>query len=339
MSSGALPTLVHALDAGLPGLPQPPARILFINAEVGPGLRDVLAGHAVQAAQADRGAYLAAAAAGLDAKPCAEGMAFDAALVLSGRHRGAGERDLAEALERTRAGGTVVVAGLKDNGIASLRKRIGEAFPIDGSVPKHHGVAFWFRVPAGARDLAVALRVDNPDVSVDGRFRSAPGMFSHDRIDPGSALLAASLPSEMGGHVADFGAGWGYLAAELLARCPRVKALDLYEADAKALDAARGNLAGATVPLSFHWHDLTSEAVPRRFDAIVTNPPFHAGRAADPSLGQGFITRAAAALKPGGRIFLVANRRLPYERTLAALFRDVKEIGGDGAFKVLSARR
>jgi hypothetical protein len=40
-------------------------------------------------------------------------------------------------------------------------------------------------------------------------------MFSHDRIDAGSELLASRLPNDFKGDVADFGAGWGYLSVEL----------------------------------------------------------------------------------------------------------------------------
>ena len=56
---------------------------------------------------------------------------------------------------------------------------------------------------------------------VDGRFRTAPGMFSHDRIDAGSRLLAECLPETAKGAAADFGAGWGYLVGACLRKGPR----------------------------------------------------------------------------------------------------------------------
>ncbi|MEC7963135.1 MAG: methyltransferase, partial [Pseudomonadota bacterium] len=40
-----------------------------------------------------------------------------------------------------------------------------------------------------------------------------------------------------------------------------------------------------------------------------------------------------------GQLWLVANRQLPYETSLAEFFLDVKEIGGDNRFKVLHAAR
>ncbi|MFZ1681392.1 MAG: methyltransferase, partial [Rhizobiaceae bacterium] len=43
-------------------------------------------------------------------------------------------------------------------------------------------------------------------------------------------------------------------------------------------------------------------------------------------------------LRPGGRLYLVANRGLPYEKTLAGLFRQSGETARDSTYKVLWAR-
>ena len=77
---------------------------------------------------------------------------------------------------------------------------------------------------------------------VEGRFHTAPGMFSFDRVDAGSKLLVDNLPGDLRGSVADFCAGWGYVAAEVAARSPGLSGLDLYEADFDALEAAKGNI-------------------------------------------------------------------------------------------------
>ncbi|TAM99599.1 MAG: methyltransferase, partial [Rhizobiaceae bacterium] len=111
-------------------------------------------------------------------------------------------------------------------------------------------------------------------------------------------------------------------------------------ADYEALEAARRNLpAGETPSRDFFWHDLIGETVVRRYDTVVMNPPFHAGRAAEPHLGQQMIRMAAQALKPGGRLILVANRPLPYEAVLAEAFSTHGEFARDDRFKVLWGRR
>ena len=150
------------------------------------------------------------------------------------------------------------------------------------------------------------------------------------------ALLAAALPPDLAGIVADLGAGWGFLAREIIARCPAVTRVEMFEADWHALEAARANLPAA--PVGFHWHDVTHELPRARFDAIVTNPPFHASRRADPTIGQRVIRNAASALRAGGTLWLVANRHLPYETTLRACFAQVETRLEAEGYKVIVAR-
>ncbi|TIP26782.1 MAG: class I SAM-dependent methyltransferase [Mesorhizobium sp.] len=337
MSAEPLKTLFHPVEAEAVSLPRKGERVLFLGAEPGFSLP---AGFdaALHLVQGFRPHFRALQGAGFTVTPGPEGEGFDLALVLAGRHRGQNELRIAEAIDRVKPGGLTVVAGAKDDGIASLRKRIDELVPLDGHLPKHHGIAFWFHRPADAA-VAAALRAANPALLVEGRFHTAPGMFSFDRIDAGSRLLVDNLPGDLRGSVADFCAGWGYVAAEVAARSPGISALDLYEADFDALEAAKGNLGNAAAQPGFFWIDLLSEPVERRYDAIAMNPPFHRSRAAEPEIGAGMIRTAVKALKPGGRLFMVANRQLPYEPVLAAAFSSHAEIARDGMFKVFAARR
>ena len=338
MSAESLKTLFHPFEAGMLAAPASGAGALFLGAESGFRLPEDWQApiHAVQGFRPD---FLALERMGLaSVAPRAEGQAYAAALVLAGRHRGLNELRIADAIERIIPGALILVAGSKENGIASLRKRVGSLVAVEGSLPKYHGLAFWFRRPSGD-EAAKTLRAANPAMLVEGRFHAAPGMFSFDRADAGSKLLANHLPEDLRGRVADFCAGWGYLLAEVLVRCPGVAALDLYEADFEALGAAKANLAGAMLEPRFFWRDLLGEPVGERYDAIVMNPPSHRARAAEPEIGAGMIRAAAKALKPGGRLFMVANRQLPYEPVLAAAFSSHREIARDGMFKVFSAHR
>ncbi|WP_421914582.1 class I SAM-dependent methyltransferase [Mesorhizobium sp.] len=339
MLDEATKTLFHPFEAEAISMPGREGRALFLGAEPGFRLPDGFEAE-LHIVQGFRPYFRALQASGRVVTPQGEGNGFDVALALAGRHRGQNELRVAEALERVAPGGLIVVAGGKDEGIASLRKRLGELVALDGHMPKYHGTAFWFRRPADAV-AAATLRAANPAQRVDGRFTTNPGMFSFDRIDVGSKLLVDNLPADMRGHVADFCAGWGYLAAETLARSPAISAIDLHEADFASLEAAKANLADVaqSVARNFFWIDLLSESVERRYDAIVMNPPFHRSRAAEPEIGAGMIRTVAKALKPGGRLFMVANRQLPYEPVLAAAFSSHGEIARDGMFKVLSARR
>ncbi len=319
-------------------MPGKGSRVLFLGATAPLRLPEGFAGdmHLVQGFRPD---FRALEQQGFRVSPQAEGDGYDLALVLCGRHRGENELRIAEALERAAAGATIVVAGSKDDGIASLAKRIAKLAPLDGQTPKYHGLVFWLSADAGSAMTAAALRAENPPKLIDGRFHTAPGMFSHDRVDPGSKLLAEALPADLSGKVADFCAGWGYLSAEVLGRCLEVPSIDLYEADFASLEVSRRNLAEAGAKTRFFWQDLLSEPVEGRYDAIVMNPPFHQGRAAEPGIGQRLIAVAAKVLASRGTLHLVANRNLPYEKALAASFSEFRQVAADGAFKVFVARR
>lgn len=337
MSAEPLKTLFHPFVAGAVSLPRKDECILFLGAE--PGFRLPAGFDAkLHLVQGFRPHFRALQASGFTVTPQVEGEAFDAAFVLAGRHRGQNELRVAEAVERVAPGGLIVVAGGKDDGIASLRKHVGALVPLEGHLPKHHGIAFWFRRPTDTV-AAATLRAANPDLVVEDHFRTAPGMFSFDKIDGGSKLLVENLPNDLRGSVADFCAGWGYVAAEVAARSPGISALDLYEADFEALEAAKTNVGNTGVEPRFFWTDLLSEPVERRYDVVVMNPPFHRSRATEPEIGAGMIRAAGKALKLGGRLFMVANRQLPYEPVLAAAFSSHAELARDGMFKVFSARR
>lgn len=338
MKPGPLATLFHPFETGDVDAPGKGSRALFLGAE--PGLR-LPEGFSAELGlvQGFRPHFRALAAAGYSVTPTVEGAGFDLALVLVGRHRGQNEMWIAEAIERVVPGGLVLVAGGKEDGISSLRMRVEKLADVAGSLPKYHGVAFWFRRPAEASSIAAAFRPE--PMLVDGRFTTAPGMFSHDRIDAGSQLLVECLPDTAKGVAADFGAGWGYLSAMLAERTTGLSKIDLYEADYEALEAARRNLAGMPGPpaFGFFWHDLVGEKVEQKYDLIVMNPPFHQSRATEPGIGQAMIKAASVALKPGGQLLMVANRGLPYEQTLRAGFKDVQELRNEGGFRVFAGRR
>lgn len=336
MTRDALQTLFHPFDTGDLYPPGRDARVLFLGAAPGFRLPDGFEA-AIDCITGFRPDFRALRQAGHTVAPAPEADGYDVTLMLADRHRGLAEARLAQAWHCTRQGGMIVVAGGKADGIDSLRRRVAAGLPLGGYLSKYHGVAFWLVRASGPAPFPPP----EPSGMIAGRFHAAPGMFSHDRIDAGSALLVSCLPYRISGDAADFGAGWGYLSAEVLARAENLSSLDLYEADRASLEAARRNLGGLAgeTRVGFHWLDLLSEPVPRPYGLIVMNPPFHRGRAAEPALGQGMIVAAARALKPGGRLLMVANSGLPYEKTLAAHFRAPQELRREAGFRVIAATR
>ncbi|TCL71892.1 class I SAM-dependent methyltransferase [Rhizobium sp. BK251] len=338
MSRETLKTLFHPFASDTVTPPGEGERVLFLGAEAGFMLPEGFAA-SLHAVQGLRPLYRQLEAQRVATTPTTEGDDYDAALVLCTKHKGENEANIARALARVKVGGLVLIAGAKEDGIQPLRKRMEQLGLDIEHMPKYHGIAFWFGRPEAIDDLVAKL--EKAPVRVDDRFMTTPGMFSHDRIDAGSELLASRLPSEFTGDVADFGAGWGYLSAELAHRSPQLSRLDLYEADFASLEAAKANLAADApgIHARFFWHDLAGEPVKDKYDLVIMNPPFHEAHAAEPSLGQAMIKTAASALRGGGRLLLVANRGLPYEPVLAANFKESGETCRNARFKVLWAKK
>ena len=69
------------------------------------------------------------------------------------------------------------------------------------------------------------------------------------------------------------------------------------------------------------------------------NPPFHSGQNTDISLGRAFLRAAADSLRTGGRLFMVANRQLPYEAELDALGLIWRKPVEDATYKLLFAEK
>ena len=318
--------------------------VLFLRARDGEGLRAAPRPGLLceQSFKPDADALQQAGYALRDSASVGDVAVYPLVMLLPPRQRDEARALMARAVRATKPGGRVLACIANTEGARSGEADLARLVGPVSTLTKNKCRAFWSAPLGGNVDHALVeqwLTLDRLRPVHDGQFVSRPGLFAWDRIDPATALLAAQLPTDLNGRVADLGAGHGLLTALMLARCPKVKAVELFEAEARALDAARINLvdAGQRVPLTFHWHDVTA-GLPRSFDNIVSNPPFHnVSRAALPEVGQCFIAVAAAALRPGGSMWLVANRHLPYEAVLKERFGLVKTAAEGNGYKVIEA--
>lgn len=332
MSDALATLLLPFTDGALP--PPAPGRGFFLRAEpsadLPPGLLCV---------QTFKPTHDALQRQGASVVTDLPGEGYDVGLCLLTKHKIETYALLGQAWRALKVGGTLIAAGSNDIGAGSYAKAVKAVVGPVLSMSKHHGKVFW-AVKTGEHAEMTAWAeagVRRHIAAIDAW--SEPGLYNWDSVDKGSALLAEVLPADLGGRVADVGAGWGYLSRELLRRCPAVESLDLFEAEQRALQAAVLNLEGARVPVTAHWHDVAGGLPRRAFDAVVMNPPFHIGKATDLDLGRAFINHAAEAVAPHGRLILVANRHLPYEAVVEAKLGRFRLLAEDAAYKVIEARR
>jgi 16S rRNA (guanine1207-N2)-methyltransferase len=338
----ALAALFVPFESGELALPAD-GRVLFLRARAGVRLRE-MAQPGWLCGQGFLPFADELARNGLRVGEPAAGEEFSLVLLLPPRQRDEARALFARAVQLAAPGGVVLAAMPNAEGAKSGEADLAKLAGAVQHQSKHKCRVFWSTPSADTVDqslLAEWLALDAPREIMDG-YISRPGLFAWDRIDRASKLLAAHLPADLYGNVADLGGGYGYLSTQVIACCPRVQAIDLYEAEARALEPARLNLArakreaGRELAVAVYWHDVT-RGLAQRYDAIVSNPPFHQGRADLPELGRAFIVSAAEALQPDGRLLLVANRHLPYEAVLASRFHEVRTRVVQEGFKVIEA--
>jgi 16S rRNA (guanine1207-N2)-methyltransferase len=240
---------------------------------------------------------------------------------------------IALALRALKVGGELIVLAPKDKGGSRLAKELA-AFGTDPqeTFKQHHRICVVAR-PETVVGLDEALEAGAPRQGPDGLW-TQPGVFSWDRIDPGTALLAELLPV-LSGEGADFGCGVGVLSLAALAS-PKITKLAMIDTDRRAIEAAKRNVTDKRAQIQ--WADLRQIPL-TGLDFVVMNPPFHDGGREDQSLGLAFIQKAAGSLRKGGGCWLVANRHLPYEAELAPLFSTVTLKGQTNGYKVYEARK
>ncbi|MCU0796781.1 MAG: methyltransferase [Akkermansiaceae bacterium] len=332
MSDPALETLMLALDGG----DFPRGEGLFLGARPHPALDGWKGLSGWQPLKPLADSWEKAGHSGSAEPP---GGRWPLVLFLPGKARDEILHGFALARDRLADGGVLLVSMANDEGAARFEKELAAATGGVTSIQKHKCRAFHVRND-GVWDEARFeewRQLGGFHPVPDTNHVTQAGVFSHGRVDAGSALLARHLPRGLSGKIADLGAGWGFLSAELLSTSPGISRIDLYEADARALECARLNLASHSgCEIGFHWHDVTT-GIGNGYDGVIMNPPFHRGSGTDLELGRDFLRAGAAALRRGGRMFLVANRQLAYESCLGELRMAWRKLAEDATYKVIAA--
>ena len=258
---------------------------------------------------------------------------------------------LYDAFRVLRIGGVCYIAGANNEGIKSAAKLLERAFgnstllaydsgnriasAIKESNTAADGEVFEspFLPSDTFREIEVALR--------DQSFTmySRPGVFSWDHLDEATQILAGQMMVLPGASVLDLGCGSGPLGI-LASRLSGGGPLVMVDADVESVrSAAKSADAAGVTNYRVLPSDVAGAVIDERFGLVVTNPPFHVGKQTDLSVPMQFIDDSWAVLSPGGQLFLVANRTLPYETPIRRRFGNVLMVHDGRRFKVLTATK
>ena len=163
----------------------------------------------------------------------------------------------------------------------------------------------YFETPSGPENRRrIRARIWDRDYE----FETADGVFSGDRLDPGTAVLLRTCPpppAEGAHRLLDLGCGFGPIGVALARECPgaRVDAVDVND---RALALTRDNAALAGVAARVRV--MRPDDVPGdvRYDEIWSNPPIRIGKDALHALLVAWLDRLA----PDGCAYLVVGKNL-----------------------------
>lgn len=270
---------------------------------------------------------------------------YDIVVLETPPNRGLARRWLVEAYGALRVDGMLYLAGANHEGIQSI---VADAGALFGNIAQL-GFKAKNRV-ARARKSGAPAQPDwaaTPGIApgtfgtagiliddLPGPWYTLPGVFAHDRLDPGTALLLDHLDITAGEQVLDAGCGLGILGIAAAHR--GAGHVDLIDVNLLAVAATARNLVATSTS---HARVLVSDGMQavaaERYDQIVSNPPFHSGKGITFDVAHIFVAHGRQLLRKGGRIVVVANRFLAYDDVLRQFYRRVERRAQTSSFQVL----
>jgi 16S rRNA (guanine1207-N2)-methyltransferase len=247
---------------------------------------------------------------------------------------------LLQALAARLAGRELYLVGEKRGGIERAAKQLavyGKPRKLDSARHCQLWQVTVDNVPAAPdlHSLAQRFELDLADGPL--QVLSLPGVFSHGRLDRGSALLLEQLDGLPQGHLLDFGCGAGVLGATLKRRYPHSQ-VSMLDVDAFAIESSRLTLAANGLDAEVIAGDGI-DAAPQGLAAIISNPPFHTGVHTDYQASEHLLRQAARHLDKGGELRLVANSFLKYPPLIEQHLGPCKTLSEADGFRIYSARR
>ena len=178
---------------------------------------------------------------------------YDLVLYLPTRFREENLFNMSRAFQLLPQGGYLICSLENELGAESLRDRLKQLAGNVESYSKNHCRVFYAKKEAEYNselaleylNLGYAKKVGDTDLL------AKPGVFSWNKTDQGSVVLAENFVNLLSGKGADLGAGYGFLTQQALASNPKITSVDLYDAELNALNLAKENLKDYKIPIKY----------------------------------------------------------------------------------------
>lgn len=167
-------------------------------------------------------------------------------------------------------------------------------------------------------------------------------VFSREGLDGGTRLFLRNFPSlkAPGAQVIDLGCGAGILGLAAALASPQAKVYCVDESFMAVWSARQTFLAnGVGKQGVFLAADGLEDFDKASADLVLCNPPFHFQSAQTQEIAWNMFEQALRVLRPGGELWVVANRSLGYHKRLAEAFAKVRTAGLDEKYIVLACEK
>jgi len=247
---------------------------------------------------------------------------------------------LLNALASRLAGRELYLVGEKRGGIEGAAKQL-QAFGKPRKLDSARHCQLWqVTVDNAPEAKALESLAERFELELDDgplQVVSLPGVFSHGRLDRGTALLLKHLDNLPAGHVLDFGCGAGVLGATVKRRYPQSQ-VTLLDVDAFAVAASRLTLAANNLVGEVISGDGI-DAAPGDLSLILSNPPFHTGVHTNYQASENLLKKSGQHLRKGGEMRLVANSFLRYQPLIEGALGNCQTCAEADGFRIYRATR
>lgn len=172
----------------------------------------------------------------------------------------------------------------------------------------------------------------------DNEFTNHSNIFSRNKLDIGTRFFLENIPNNINGHILDLGCANGIIGikAKILNSNSKIYFNDeSYMAIKSALaNYAKYNFADEA---KFLWTHCTENLGDTKFDLILCNPPFHQGTTISKDIAIDMFKSSFRILKKGGRLRIVANSHLGYQKNLKRIFGNYALLNSNKKFVILES--
>jgi 16S rRNA G1207 methylase RsmC len=166
---------------------------------------------------------------------------------------------------------------------------------------------------------------------------SASGLFSVQHIDPATRLLIENAEMSSGANVLDLGCGYGVVGI-MMKTCFPDATVTMVDINQRAVAISKKNAKRLELDVEVLQSNICEELQGRKFDVVLTNPPYAAGR----DICFGFIEGAHMHLRKKGTLQLVARHTKGgkvLSQKMQEVFGNMEEVAKKGGFRVYRSIR